>query len=89
MGTKSDYSEENYKIDFEIWKENIKLQFERKNILRSWTPLDSTAVGVLMLDPKTTATGSSARKVKAGKEYVPEDPDPETKTSATESSARK
>ena len=32
---KSDYSEENYKTDFEIWIENFKLQFERKNIERS------------------------------------------------------
>ena len=32
---KSDYRKENYKTDFEIWIENSKLQFRRKNIERS------------------------------------------------------
>ena len=31
---KSDYSEENYKTDFEIWMENSKLQFKHKNVER-------------------------------------------------------
>ena len=35
VGEKSDYSEENYKIDFEIWMEYSKLQFMCENIKRS------------------------------------------------------
>ena len=35
VGEKSDHIKENYKTDFEIWIENSKLQFRRKNIERS------------------------------------------------------
>ena len=34
VGYKLDYSEENYKTDFEIWMENSKLQFKHKNVER-------------------------------------------------------
>ena len=39
VGEKSDYCEEKYKTDFEIWMENSKLQFGCKNIEWSRPPL--------------------------------------------------
>ena len=67
MGDKSDYNKENYKTDSEIWMENSKLQFGRKNIERSRPPLDSTPVGAKISDAKTPATESLTRKEKAQK----------------------
>ena len=67
VGAKSYYSEANYKTDFEIWRENHKLQFERKNIQRSQPPLESTPVGVKTPDPKIPAKEYSDRKEKAQK----------------------
>ena len=61
MGYKSDYSEENYKNDFEILMEDSKLQFERKNIERSQPPLDSTPFGGKTSDSKTPAMDYSER----------------------------
>ena len=55
--------------------ENSKLQFERENIERSWPPLDSTPVGEKTPDTKTPAMDSSARKLKAQKDYFPENPE--------------
>ena len=75
MGKKSYYSEENYKTDFKIWMKNSKLQFERKKIERSLPPLDSTPAGAKMSDTKTPEMEYSARKEKAQKDYVSEDPD--------------
>ena len=106
VGTKSDYSEENYKSGFYILRENIRLQFEHKNIERSRPPLDSTHVdtknsdartlkmkitliGVKTSYPNPPATESSACKEIAQKEYAPEDPESDTKTPATDSSAKK
>ena len=87
VGKKSDYSEQNYKTGFKIWMEDSKLPFEHKNIKRIRPPLESTPVGTKMSDAKTPATDSSARKLKAQKEYVPEDP--ESVPDSSESSSRK
>ena len=38
VGNKSDYSKENYKTDFEIWKENYNFKCEHKNIERNQPP---------------------------------------------------
>ena len=65
MGGKSDYIEENYKTDFEIWMEKSNLQFERQNIETSQPPLGLTHVGAKMADAKTPATDSSVSKGKA------------------------
>ena len=62
VGDKSEYSEEKYKIDFEIWMEDFKLQFERRNIERSQPPLDYTPVGAETSDTNTPAMDSSAIK---------------------------
>ena len=52
VGKKSDYSEENYKTDFEIWMENYKLQFDRENVERSRLLLESSPVGANISDAK-------------------------------------
>ena len=74
MGNKSDYSEENYKTDSEIWMENSKLQVKCKNTEMSRPPLCQTPVGAKISDTKTPATYSPAHKEKSRKKYVPEDP---------------
>ena len=64
---KSDYSKENYKTDFEIWMENTKFKFERKNIEGSGPPVDSTPVGAKTSDAKTVPTDSSVHNGKVKK----------------------
>ena len=54
---------------------NSKLQFKHENIEWILPPLHSTPVGAKISDAKTPATGSSARKEKARKDYVSEHPD--------------
>ena len=48
---KSDY-DYIFKNDFEIWKENQV--FERQNISMSWPPLDSTPIGSIRTNVKTS-----------------------------------
>ena len=67
MGKKSDYSEENYKTDSEIWMENSKLQFKRKNTEMSRPPLYQTPVGEKISDTKTPGTDSSSHLWKSQK----------------------
>ena len=57
VSTKSYYSEEKYKTDFEIWRGNI--QFEREKIEISQPPLDSTPVDAKTSDSKAPATEST------------------------------
>ena len=57
VSTKSYYSEEKYKTDFEIRRGNI--QFEHKKIEISQPHLDSTTVDSKTPDSKTPATEST------------------------------
>ena len=55
----TDYRKDNYKTGFEIWRENTKLQIERKSIENIGPHLESTPVIKKMSYKKKPATDAA------------------------------